>query len=212
MDSPERARLVLLVSSKARDCDQVCEALAGGDVASIIIYSDEDDQSRFSQYCKDLVPKIQKEDIAAIIADEPEILDVSGADGVYLEKQKDELKDIIARFSPQKIVGCGALKNRHAAMLAGEQNPDFLFFGKIGGDTHPEPHHRNINLVEWWAELFEVPAIVLGGYNIGSVIECAASGAEFVALDSAVFDHPEGAGKGVEIANQLLAETARIGS
>ena len=41
---------------------------------------------------------------------------------------------------PKRIVGAGNLTSRHAAMQAGELEPDYLFFGRPHGDTHDAPH------------------------------------------------------------------------
>ncbi len=209
MNVPARARLVLFVSAGDRDPTVVFEALAGGDVATVILYSGSNDQNQFSDYCESIVPKIQTENVATLVVDDTQTFGRSRADGLMVEKKRSKLKDIIARFSPQNIVGCGGIKDRHTAMVIGELNPDFVFFGKIGGDIRPEPHRKNLALADWWTDLFEIPAILLGGNEVSSVTECVASGAEFVALDAAIFEHPDGAEKGVEIANQLLEESFR---
>ncbi|MCC0030787.1 MAG: thiamine phosphate synthase, partial [Brucellaceae bacterium] len=78
-----------------------------------------------------------------------------------------------------------------------------------GGDTHPEAHPKNIELGEWWAAMVEIPCIVLGGSDIASVAEAAATGAEFVALGSAVFASPDPA-KAVAQANAILDQSAPV--
>ena len=94
------------------------------------------------------------------------------------------------------------------ALELGEERPDYLFFGRFGYDNKPEPHPRNLALGAWWAEMIEIPCIVMGGLDIASVEEVAVTGAEFVALRQAVFQHPSGPALAVAEANAVLAEKA----
>ena len=56
--------------------------------------------------------------------------------------------------------------------------------------------------------MIEIPCIVLGGSTIESVEPVAATGAEFVALSSAVFADGIDAAAAIARANALLDETA----
>jgi thiamine-phosphate pyrophosphorylase len=105
------------------------------------------------------------------------------------------------------IIGAGGIKTRHHALEIGEARPDYVMFGKVGGDTHPQANPKNLDLGQWWAELVEIPCIVLGGTVPESVREIAAAGAEFVALSAAVFAGPDPAAA-VARANAILDEHA----
>jgi len=138
-------------------------------------------------------------------------------DGLQLGQDPVALRDAIDRFSPQMMVGAGNVKTRHNALVLGELQPDYLMFGKPGGDTRPEPHPKNLALGQWWSTIVEIPCIVLGGNTIDSVIVTAQSGSDFVALGSAIFAPNEDAkndqnlrtaAQRVQAANQLLDEHA----
>lgn len=205
---PNRCRLVLVANMAVVSEEAIGNALAGGDVASLILYAGDDTQADIDGYCKTLVSLAHGHDLAVLIADDTQVFGRSGADGMLAEREKPQLADLIARFSPQNIVGCGNIKSRHQALQAGELKPDFLFFGKLGGDIRPEPHRKNLGLAEWWSELVQIPAIVMGGNEQASIVECANTGAEFAALEQAVFLHPDGPGEAVRQANALLDEHA----
>ena len=196
--------MILVVSPASCDTRQVEQALEGGDIASVILHSHEKDNSGFEPFCRDVIPIIQARDIAAIVANDSQIMGRCGADGLYADQDLESGKDLIARFSPQKIVGFGNIMNRHDALSFGELGPDFLFFGKLGGDKRAKPHPKNLELANWWSELVEIPCIVMGVSCVESVRECAASGAEFVALERAVFDGKNVPNSRVEEANRLL--------
>lgn len=186
-DNLNRCRLILTASAKSVASDQLVLAASAGDVASVILYSGGVEAHEFESYCKDVTPRLQKADCAVLIADDTQAFGRSGADGFFAEKEKPNLGDMIARFSPQNIVGCGNIKARHNALEIGELKPDFVFFGKLAGDIKAEAHPKNIALAEWWAELVEIPGIVMGGSDLDSIIDVALSGIDFVALERAIF-------------------------
>jgi thiamine-phosphate pyrophosphorylase len=130
------------------------------------------------------------------------------ADGIHVTGGVEELGEVVEKFTPQLIVGGGNAPDRHKALEVGEVQPDYIFFGKIGGDIKPEAHPKNVALAEWWASMVEIPCIVLGGTDPQSALVVAEAGAEFVALDKAVFADPAQAPHVVAAVNALLDEKA----
>ena len=206
----DRCRLVLCVPLPEVSDAQVLLALEGGDVSSVIFYDADGAPTDFITRCKALVPQIQDADIATIITADTQAFGRSDADGFLVSGSDHEIKDAIARFSPQKIVGCAGIRERHRALVIGEFNPDFVFFGKPGGDTHAVPHKKYTALGEWWAQLVEIPSVVMAGNEISSVVEVAKCGVEFVGLGRAVFNYGDGPKSAIEAANKLLDEHAPV--
>ena len=130
------------------------------------------------------------------------------ADGIHIEGGKAALAEAIEHFQPKLIVGAGGAKTRDDALELGEERPDYIFFGRFGYDNKPEPHPRNLSLGEWWAEMIQIPCIVLAGSDIASVEAVAATGADFVALSSAVFADGVDPKAAIARANAILDETA----
>ena len=208
-NSIARCRLILTLpafedDSLAFACSQLEEALAGGDVASVILAENGLADQQFLAYCKKLVPLIQSRDSAAIIAGDTRIAGRAEADGYLIENGLDALKDAVARFSPHKIVGCGNIRERHKSLEAGESNPDFLFFGALDKDIRPEPHKKNLAMADWWSQMVEIPCAVMGGNVIEGAIDVAQCGAEFVVLSKAVFCQDGNPGEMVVKINDLL--------
>ena len=148
--------------------------------------------------------------VAALVCDDTRIMGRCGADGIFVSRPDGTVKETVARFSPHKIVGCGGARDRHSALEIGEAAPDFILFGRLDGDIRPEPHPKNLALADWWSSMIEIPCIVMGGSAVESVVECATSGAEFVALGLAVFSFADGPGAAVAQANRLLDDHAPI--
>ena len=204
---PNRCRLVISTQASGKHSDDLLKAVAASDVASVILYCGDQAEHEFEASCKKLVGPLQQQGCAVLIADSTQVFGKSDADGLFLEKEKPNLDDILARFSPHNIVGCGNIKTRHNALVVGEAKPDFVFFGKLAGDIKPEAHPKNIALGEWWSELVEIPCIVMGGNHLDSVVEVAQSGVDFVALDQAIFTNGN-AVENVVAVNQMLDEHA----
>ena len=215
-----RCRLILCMGPQAiENCDaaQLKDILNAGDVASVIFYPQDRDESVFQKAVEPLVPVVQSAGVAAIIADATRTAGRVGADGLQLGQDPGELTEAIEKFSPALMVGAANVKTRHNALVLGELQPDYLMFGKPGGDIRPEPHPKNLALGQWWSTMVEIPCIVLAGNAVESVVEAAQTGSEFVALGHAIFapndnakidKNHRSAAQRVQAANQLLDEHA----
>jgi len=157
------------------------------------------------------VPIAQHRDVAALIANDTRIAGRAKADGIHIDTGLDELKAMVEKFQPKYIVGAGGLGQRHEAMLAGETGADYVFFGRLDRPENEEAHPQDLELGNWWVELFQPPCVVMAGGTLASVGEVIEAGADFIGLRDAIWTHPEGAAAAIQIANALIdadAETA----
>lgn len=206
-----RCRLVLIVAQNADEAAQlkaVEDALRGGDVSSVIIPQYDLDDSAFQKRAEPLVAAIQAAGAAAIVAGDSRVAGRAKADGIHIVGGVEPLAEAVEKFAPKLIVGGGNADDRHKALEQGDTGLDYMFFGKFEGDIKPEAHPKNVALGEWWSSMIEIPAVVMGGTDVSSVVTVAESGVEFVALREAVFAHPSGAAQAVAEANALLDEKA----
>lgn len=210
-DVTNRCRLVLIapVADEPADLASVIsEALGGGDVASVILPQRDMDERRFQDFCAVAVPVIQAAGAAALIAGDSRVAGRVKADGLFVQGDADELREAMENHSPAMIVGGGNAEDRHDALLIGEVQADFIFFGRLDGDFKPEPHPKNMEMGEWWASMIDIPCIVMGGADASHVIEMAADGVEFVAFSRAVFEAPGTPSDIVAAINRDLDEKA----
>lgn len=211
MTEPNRCRIVLIAPaglSAERFATRLRQAVEGGDVASLIIPVNALDDASFQHFCEHVVPIAQEAGVAVMIENDTRIAGRVGADGVHLETGIAEVADDIERLQQRMMVGVGGVKTRDDALDLGELRPDYIFFGRFGFDTKPETHPRNLSLGQWWAEMIEIPCIVMAGSAVESVVEVAATGAEFVALSAAVFGDGIDGRAAIAQANALLDEQA----
>ncbi len=208
--TPQRCRIVL-VAPHAASAEELAtrlgKALSGGDVASVLLPAYDVDETLFQIFAETAVPVIQNAGAAAIIVGNTQIAGRVKADGLHVEGPVADIAANIERFSPRLIVGTGNIKNRHTALEIGEAQPDYVLFGKIGADTKPEAHPRNVELADWWASMIEIPCIIQAGNSLESIPDAVSTGAEFVALGAAIFGgtDPESA---IREANRLLDKHA----
>jgi thiamine-phosphate pyrophosphorylase len=186
------------------------DALAGGDVASLIITApNTTDAGSLQKAAERLVPVAAARNVAALVHNDTRVAARAQADGVHIDSGIADVETAIAALRGRKIVGASAGASRHEALEAGDLEPDYLFFGRLDGDTDAAIFPKALDLAAWWSSVTVIPAIVMGGAAIASVEEAAVQGIEFVALSSAVWNHPKGPSAAVADAVERLAASAR---
>lgn len=205
--APNRCRLVLIAPEQGQP-ERILAALAGGDVASLILPSWSMDEDAFQRHAEAIVPAAQEQGVAVMIEGDPRIAMRARADGLHFEGPRQELAELIERHQSRLMIGTGGATTRDDALQLGEAQPDYIFFGRFGYDGKPEPHPRNIKLGAWWSEMVQVPCIVLAGSGLESVQPVAETGVEFVAVSAAVFGEGTDPAEAVARANALLDERA----
>jgi len=208
---PNRCRIVL-ISPAGESADgfaaKLNAAIAGGDIASIILPPNGMDEASYQAFAERIVPIAQAAGIAAIVVDDTRIAGRVKADGIHIDAGKAALAEAVERFQSEMAVGAGGVKSRDDALELGEERPDYVFFGRFGYDNRPEAHQRNLSLGGWWAEMIEIPGIVMAGSDLASVETVAATGIDFVALSSAVFAEGVDPRDAVARANAILDASA----
>lgn len=208
---PARCRIVLVAPPGADTAAlprRIAEAIAGGDVASLILPRYDTDEIAFQKLAERIVPHAQAAGVAVIIAGDSRVAGRVGADGVHVEGKPAEIAEAVARLRGRMMVGTGGPRSRDEALDLGEGQPDYLYFGRFGHDGRPQPHPRNLELGRWWAEMVAIPCIVEAGSDLASVDAAAATGADFVGLSAAVFSGSLPPGEAVAEANRRLDAAA----
>ncbi len=122
---------------------------------------------------------------AVLIEDDIALAKRLGADGIHVTGGPVALKSAVAALKPAMIVGAGNLHSRHDAMTAGEMDIDYVFFGRTDGQDDAAA----ADLAEWWAQTFEVPAVLSQADANAETVD--ARGAEFLALSQSLWSAPE---------------------
>jgi len=123
----------------------------------------------------------------AVLVEDSRLAARVGADGAHVAGAGAALDEALARLKPERIVGAGALRTRDEAMTAGEKGADYLMLGEPFGAEPPMAFDARLERVAWWAEIFETPCVAYAE-SVEAAEGLALAGADFVAVDSAVWD------------------------
>ena len=154
-----------------------------------------------------LLPVAQSRDVAFILNDDPAIAAECGCDGVHIGEEDTPYAEARRIVGGDAIVGvtCGESVDR--AMAAGEAGADYVAFGaffpsptKPGRKNFPTP-----DLLAHWSGMATVPCVAIGGITADNCGPLVAAGADFLAVVSAVWGHPDGPGGGVKALNEAIA-------
>ena len=180
---PPETRIYLEVPAAALDAEtlgswaaRLAAALDGGAVACVLLRAGAADEARLTAAVERLWPIAQDRGAAFLLEGQPALAARSGCDGVHLEAPT-AVATARAALGGDGIVGvdCGA--SRHAAMLAGEADADYVGFG----GSRP----AQVELLSWWQALMTLPCVAFGAETLADAREMARAGADFVALGEA---------------------------
>ncbi len=172
--------------------------LAAADVACILLRFDP--QADAGAIAKKLLALAQPRGIACLVADS-RLAAAIEADGVHISAPGEALDAALKAMKPDHIVGVGGLVSRDDAMVAGESGADYLMFG---GPDSQQSFGEVRERIAWWAEIFNLPCVAYAR-EIAEVAGFVETGADFIALETAIWDDPRGPDVAVADVGRLLA-------
>jgi len=190
-------------------------AFDGGDVGSFQLRLKNASDSEILKAAEKLLPICQEYEAAFIMNDRPDLALKCGADGVHLgQEDLEEMSVKKARgiLGEDFVIGVSCHDSRHLAMEAGEQGADYVAFGafhptkskdaaKLAKYGVPTPE-----LLTWWQENTVLPCVAIGGMTPANCVPLVRAGADFIAVITAVWEHPEGPKRAVEEFNRAIAQ------
>ncbi len=181
-------------------------ALNAGDVACVLLRVGDLDEDGVRAAADALRPLVQDRDVAFLLENDVEAAAETGCDGVHLS-DPEGYEHARRRLGPEAIVGVACGASRHAAMVAAERGADYVAFGALD----PEPAPPEPALLAWWQELMTVPCVALGASDPDMCSDLARAGADFVAVATYAWAHPQGPAAAVSALEAALEEAASQG-
>jgi thiamine-phosphate pyrophosphorylase len=178
------------VADAASFAGMLAAALAGAEVAAVLLRPSGRDERSLINIAKALAPVVQNTGAALLLAGHPDIVARVGADGAHLTGI-DAFSAARSALQPERIAGCGGLATRHDAMLAAEAGADYVLFGEPDQAGHRPSFEAIAERVSWWAEIFEPPCVGFAA-TLAEVEVLATAGADFVAVGDCIFDDIRG--------------------
>jgi thiamine-phosphate pyrophosphorylase len=127
-------------------------------------------------------------DVAFIVNDSMELAKRLGADGVHLGQSDGDIRDARDLLGPAAQIGKTCHDSRHFAMEAGEAGADYVAFGAFHPTTtKPSNYRPHPSILSWWAAVFEIPCVAIGGITPANGKPLVEAGADFLAVCQAVW-------------------------
>jgi thiamine-phosphate pyrophosphorylase len=168
-------------------------ALSGGPVAAFQYRVKGLDSHEAVRLAGPLLDICRARDVAFIVNDDMALAKRLGADGVHLGQGDGDPREARALLGPSAQIGVTCHDSRHLAMEAGEAGADYVAFGAFFPTGTKETSHRpDPSILSWWSRLFEIPCVAIGGITPGNGRGLVEAGADFLAVCSGVWQHPDG--------------------
>ncbi|MEO0465258.1 MAG: thiamine phosphate synthase [Pseudomonadota bacterium] len=217
-DAPprERTRLYLITPPRIDDVaafsDTIMRALDGGDIACLQLRlktGDLIDLDATQALAEAVLRPVQDRGVAVIINDSVDLALDLGADGVHLGAADTPISAARATLGIDAIVGATCKASRHLAMEAGEQGADYVAFGSFYPTTTKErATPADPGVLSFWQGAMTLPCVAIGGITVENVATLVRAGADFIAVSSGVWDHPDGPDAAVAAFNVVMEQEA----
>ena len=168
--------------------DMLRAALSAGPVAAFQLRVKGVEEHALARLAEPLQRICADADTAFIVNDSVALAKRLGADGVHLGQGDGDAREARDILGPSVQIGVTCHDSRHLAMDAGEKGADYVAFGAFYETTTKPSHYRpEPQLLSWWASLFEVPCVAIGGITPINAAPLIAAGADFIAVCNAVW-------------------------
>ncbi len=131
-------------------------------------------------------------DVAFIVNDSVPLAKRLKADGVHLGQGDGDVREAREELGRDVQIGVTCHASRHLAMEAGDAGTDYVAFGAFfPSETKLSDHQPDLELLEWWSGLFEIPCVAIGGITPANCPPLVKAGADFLAVSHAVWGGDE---------------------
>jgi thiamine-phosphate pyrophosphorylase len=206
-------RLYLITPPRIDDIElflpQLEAALLGGDVACLQIRLKAAPDDEIARAVAAITPIAHARGVAVILNDRLDLAADLGCDGVHVGQSDASCKGARKRMGPGRIVGVTCHDSRHLAMEAAEAGADYVAFGAFFDTTTKDAKTRaEPELLTIWQETMQTPCVAVGGITAERAAGLAKAGADFIAVSSGVWAHPQGPRAAVQAFNAALRPAA----
>lgn len=212
--SPVPCQLYLLTPPEINDLDAFLTTLDAAlsaapkdhPVACLQIRLKDLENSALIQIGRAIVPVAHKHGTLVVMNDRPDLAVEIGADGAHIGQDDMDYLSSRSLLGPDAIIGVTCHNSKELAFDAAEAGADYVAFGAFFETPTKTPKTRaELELLTWWSTVVEIPCVAIGGITIANAPQVIAAGADFIAVSSGVWDHPDGPARAVAQFSALCA-------
>ncbi len=213
-------QIYLLTPPQITDLDEFCalldETLAAAPVACLQIRlkaqkSQSFEDSVIIQAGRAITPIAHRHGTLVLINDRPDLAAEIGADGAHIGQDDMDYFSSRELLGGDAIIGVTCHNSKELAFKAAEAGADYVAFGAFFGTQTKEPPkgkhlpRAELEILQWWHEAVEIPSVAIGGITVNNARQVIEAGADFIAVSSGVWDHPDGPAAAVSRLSQLCS-------
>ncbi len=187
-------------------------ALDEGEVGALQLRLKDVDDDVIRAAANALLPITTEYGVPLIMNDRPDLAQETGCDGVHIGQQDATYDAARTAMGADRLVGVTCHDSRHLAMIAGERGADYVAFGAFfSTSTKQALFTADIEILDIWSQTMLVPSVAIGGITLENCRPLVEAGADFLAVVSGVWNHPEGPATAVSGFNRIFADAAPSG-
>jgi thiamine-phosphate pyrophosphorylase len=182
----------------------LAEAMESADVAAVIVPLGDAGERELINRVKTVAKPVQAGGAALLLAGHAALVARAGADGAHIA-DVELFADALGVLKPDRIAGAGRLPTRHEAMSVAEAGADYVMFGEPDAEGRRPAREAMLERIAWWADVFEAPCVGYAG-SADEIAPLVAAGADFIALDPAIWITAPRAALAAATADLAIAE------
>ena len=217
--SNESCQIYLITPPQIEDMDAFLKnlraALSAAPVACLQIRlkkmnGDKPENSAVVQACSAIKPICHEYGTLVIINDDPDLAKQCEADGVHLGQNDMDYFSSRELLGGDVIIGVTCHNSKGLGFEAANAGADYVAFGAFfDTPTKAAKYRAETEILEWWQEAVEVPSVAIGGITVENAAQIIHAGADFIAVSSGVWSHPDGPASAVSQLSQLCQAHSR---
>jgi len=188
-------------------CNMLEQALAAAPVACLQIRLKTLENSALVQAGRAITAVCHGAGVEVLVNDDPSLVADIGADGAHIGQEDMDYFSSRELLGGDAIIGVTCHNSKELAFAAAKAGADYVAFGAFFDTPTKTPKTRaELEILSWWHEAVEIPSVAIGGITVDNAQAVIAAGADFIAVSSGVWSHPDGPAAAVSQLSQLCAQ------
>jgi thiamine-phosphate pyrophosphorylase len=195
------------ISDVSDFCESLARTLAAAPVACLQIRLKDIESSALVQAGTAITQVCHAAGVEVILNDRPDLVAAIGADGAHIGQDDMDYFSSRELLGGDAIIGVTCHNSKELAFAAASAGADYVGFGAFFDTPTKTPKARaELEILSWWHEAVEIPSVAIGGITVDNAKQVIAAGADFIAVSSGVWSHPDGPEAAVQRLSLLCSE------
>lgn len=169
--------------------DQLARVIDGQDIACLRLTLALEDEGEIARAADRIREVAHPRDVPVVLTRHVALAERLGMDGVHLEGPRG-VRAARETLGEDAIVGAFCKGSRHEGLSAGEAGADYVAFGPIGDSGLGDGSQAELELLQWWSDVIEVPVVAEGALTVDAVAALATL-TDFLGIGSEIWSRDD---------------------